>query len=66
MKAYVFGIGVLLMLSSSLAGMSYTAVLILRRTSGRFGRLAALGIGAIVLCLLIAALAWSVPPREVA
>ncbi|WP_207003931.1 hypothetical protein [Trinickia mobilis] len=63
MKAYVFGIGVLLMLSTSLAGWTWTAALTLRRTSARTRPLTAIAIGFASLIVLIGALAWSVPPR---
>ncbi|MDR6387595.1 hypothetical protein [Paraburkholderia phenoliruptrix] len=64
MKTYIFGLGVLLMLSFSLAGMTWTAALTLRRASDRFGPLTAVAIGFVSLVVLITALAWSVPARE--
>lgn len=66
MKPYVFGIGVLLMLSFSFAGMTWTAASTLRRTSRQRGPLAALALGFALLIIVMAALAWSVPAREVA
>ncbi|MGV4733180.1 hypothetical protein ACRUK7_24650 [Burkholderia pseudomallei] len=63
MKAYVFGVGVLLMLSFSLAGMTSTAAGALRRFDPQFRPLLSLAIAAGALAVLIAALAWSVPPR---
>jgi hypothetical protein len=65
-KAYIFAISVLLMLSFSLAGMTWTAALTLRRASDRCGRVAAFAVGFASLVVLIAALSWSVPVREVA
>lgn len=65
MKPYVFGIGVLLMLASSLAGMTYIFAAGLRHTSYRSSRLMPFATGAMALFLLIAALAWSVPAGEV-
>ncbi|MFL9993071.1 hypothetical protein PQR34_19615 [Paraburkholderia sediminicola] len=66
MKTYVFCTGVLLMLSFSLAGMTWAAALTLRGASNRFGPLTAVAIGFTSLIVLIAALAWSVPAREAA
>lgn len=63
MKSYVFGIGVLLMLSFSLAGLTFTAGGVLRRYKLRFGSLLSLVIAASSLIAMIGALAWSVPPR---
>lgn len=62
MKAYLFGIGVLLMLAFCLAGLTFTAALMLRRVSVG-GPLTSIAIGTVSLIALIAALAWSVPPR---
>ncbi|PTB19567.1 hypothetical protein C9I57_17970 [Trinickia symbiotica] len=64
MKLYVFGIGILLMLSFSLTGTTRTASMLLQRASNRSGPLTSLAIGVVSLILLIVALAWSVPPRE--
>jgi cytochrome bd-type quinol oxidase subunit 2 len=64
MKPYVFGIGIALMLSSSLTGMTWMASKGLRRASHRFGPVSAVSAGALALAALIAALAWSVPVRE--
>jgi hypothetical protein len=63
MKAYVFGIGILLMLSFALAGISHPIAGLLRRFDLRFTGLAAFAIGGVALLALIVALAWSVPPR---
>ncbi|KWC22736.1 hypothetical protein WL48_18625 [Burkholderia ubonensis] len=63
MKSYVFGIGVLLMLSFSFTGLAFTAAGALRRFELRFGPMLSLAIAAGALVVLIAALAWSVPPR---
>ncbi|MFP3567330.1 hypothetical protein [Paraburkholderia sp. SIMBA_030] len=63
MKPYVFGIGVLLMLSFSLAGLTFTAVGVLRRYELRFGPLLSLVIATGSLIAMIAALAWSVPSQ---
>lgn len=64
MKLYVFGIGVMLMLSSAMAGMTWAASIGLRNASKRFGPVSAAAAGALALLLLIGALAWSVPVRE--
>ncbi|MGN6668630.1 MAG: hypothetical protein ACTHKH_16915 [Trinickia sp.] len=64
MKLYVFGIGILLMLSSAMTGMTWIASISLRRASNRFGPASAAAAGAVALFTLIAALAWSVPARE--
>ncbi|KVC82445.1 hypothetical protein WL02_02220 [Burkholderia ubonensis] len=63
MKAYVFGVGVLLMLSFSLAGLTCTAAGVLQRFDLRFRPLLSLSIAAGALVALIVALAWSVPQR---
>lgn len=63
MKTYVFALGILLMLSFSLAGMTSTAARTLRCASDRFGPLSAIAVGFTSLIVLIATLAWSVPPR---
>jgi hypothetical protein len=65
LKAYIFGIGILLMLSSSLAGMTWIAAAGLRRAPRRFGPFAAVAAGAATLAIVLAAVVWSVPPREV-
>lgn len=64
MKLYVFGIGVMLMLSSAMAGMTWLASIGLRRSSKRFGPVSAALAGAVALSILIAALTWSAPVRE--
>ncbi|NRO98140.1 hypothetical protein GWC77_19620 [Paraburkholderia sp. NMBU_R16] len=64
MKPYVFGISVMLMLSSSMTGMTWIASIGLRRTSKRFGPVSAVAAGTLALSFLIAALAWSAPGRE--
>jgi hypothetical protein len=64
MKHYVFGIGVMLMLSSAMTGMTWIASLGLRQASKRFGPVSATAAGALALSILIGALAWSVPVRE--
>ena len=64
MKVYVFGIGVMLMLSSAMTGMTWIASISLRRASNRFGPVSAAAAGAVGLSILIAALAWSVPAQE--
>jgi cytochrome bd-type quinol oxidase subunit 2 len=66
MKPYVFGIGVMLMLSSAMTGMTWVASKGLRRASDRFGPVCAAAAGAIALSFLIAALAWSAPVPEAA
>ncbi|WP_175900340.1 hypothetical protein [Burkholderia cepacia] len=63
MKPYVFSIGVLLMLSFSLTGIYWLAVDVLRLFDVRHARLIAFAIGAVAMVVLVAALAWSVPPR---
>lgn len=63
MKPYVFSIGILLMLSFSLAGLESTVARLLRRFEMQFGPLLSLAIASTALVSLIAALAWSVPPR---
>jgi hypothetical protein len=63
MKDHVFAIGVLLMLSFALAGMTYTAAGLLRRFDLRFGSLLSLAMAVVAFVALIAALIWSVPPR---
>lgn len=64
MKHYVFGIGVMLMLSSAMTGMTWIASLGLRQASKRLGPVSATAAGALALSILIGALAWSVPVRE--
>ena len=64
MKPYVFGIGVMLMLSSSMTGITWIASVGLRRMSKRLGPGSAVAAGALALSILIAALAWSAPARE--
>ncbi|HDR9506588.1 hypothetical protein C5615_08765 [Burkholderia cepacia] len=63
MKPYVFSIGVLLMLSFSLTGIYYLAGDVLRLFEVRHARVIAFAIGAVAIVVLVAALAWSVPPR---
>ncbi|AOJ28062.1 hypothetical protein LGM43_24075 [Burkholderia seminalis] len=63
MKPYVFGIGVLLMLSFSLTGAYSLAADVLRLFDVRYARSIAFVIGAVAMIVLVAALAWSVPPR---
>ncbi|KVP62571.1 hypothetical protein WJ91_03130 [Burkholderia ubonensis] len=63
MKPYVFSIGVLLMLSFSLTGIYYLAGDVLRLFEVRHARAIAFTIGAVTMVVLVAALAWSVPPR---
>lgn len=63
MKHYVFGIGVLLMLSFSLTGLAHAAAGTLRRFDVRFAPLLSLALGVVALIALMTALAWSVPPR---
>ncbi|MFP3507203.1 hypothetical protein [Burkholderia sp. SIMBA_062] len=63
MKPYVFGIGVLLMLSLSLTGVYYLAADVLRLFDVRLARPIAFVIGVVAMIVLVAALAWTVPPR---
>ncbi|MET3619024.1 hypothetical protein ACN9MG_21305 [Burkholderia ambifaria] len=63
MKPYVFGIGVLLMLSFSLTGIHCLAADVLRLFDVRHARSIAFAIGVVAMAVLVAALAWSVPPR---
>ncbi|UEP34867.1 hypothetical protein LL998_00790 [Burkholderia ambifaria] len=63
MKPYVFGIGVLLMLSFSLTGIYCLAADVLRLFDVRHARSIAFAIGVVAMGVLVAALAWSVPPR---
>ncbi|CAE6823888.1 hypothetical protein R69746_06182 [Paraburkholderia aspalathi] len=63
MKSHIFGIGVVLMLSFSLAGMTFTAAGVLRRFELKFGPLLSFAVGTSTLVALVAVLAWSVPPR---
>ncbi|RQS28009.1 hypothetical protein DIE03_20110 [Burkholderia sp. Bp8992] len=63
MKPYVFSIGVLLMLSLSLTGIYCLAADVLRLFDVRHARPIAFVIGAAAMCVLVAALAWSVPAR---
>ncbi|ARL98168.1 hypothetical protein [Burkholderia pseudomallei] len=63
MKPYVFGISVLLMLSLSLTGIHYLAADVLRLFDVRHARAIAFVIGVVAMIALLAALAWSVPPR---
>ncbi|AOK05761.1 putative phage-encoded membrane protein [Burkholderia pseudomallei] len=63
MKPYVFSIGVLLMLSLSLTGVYYLATDVLRLFDVRSARAIAFVIGVVAMVVLVAALAWSVPPR---
>ncbi|CAN7189988.1 hypothetical protein LJR230_000415 [Trinickia sp. LjRoot230] len=63
MKAYVFGIGILLMLSFSFAGLTFTAAGAMRRFQLQFGPLLSLAVGFGALIALVAALTWSVPAR---
>ncbi|WP_153075760.1 hypothetical protein [Paraburkholderia bonniea] len=65
MKPYLFAVGVVLMLSFSLAGLVWTAAMALRRLfpeCWRLGPLTALAIGTTLLVILITVLSWSVPP----
>ena len=63
MKPYVFSIGVLLMLSFSLTGIYCVAGDVLRLFDVRHARPIAFAIGIVAMIALVAALAWSVPPR---
>ncbi|KHJ63622.1 hypothetical protein [Burkholderia glumae] len=63
MKPYVFSIGVLLMLSLSLTGIYCLAADVLRLFDVRHARSIAFAIGVVAMVVLVAALAWSVPPR---
>lgn len=63
MKPYVFGIGVMLLLSFSLAGLTFAAAGALRRFELRHGALLSIALAACTLAALVTALAWSVPPR---
>jgi hypothetical protein len=63
MKPYVFAIGVLLMLAFSTAGIASLASSVLRQLDARYVRTAAFPLAVVLLVALIAALAWSVPPR---
>lgn len=63
MKPYVFGISVLLMLSLALTGIHYLAADVLRLFDVRHARAIAFVIGVVAMVALLAALAWSVPPR---
>lgn len=63
MKPYVFSIGVLLMLSFSLTGIYCLAGDVLRLFEVRHARVIAFAIGAVAMIVLVAVLAWSVPPR---
>lgn len=64
MKPYVFSIGVLLMLSTSLAGIHCLTADVLRLFDVRHARSIAFAVGVVALVALMAALAWSVPPRR--
>jgi hypothetical protein len=64
MKSYVFGIGLSLMLLSSLTGTTYIAAVALRRIGQRFVPLSAIAVGTAALFALVAALVWSVPVQE--
>ncbi|WP_412022694.1 hypothetical protein [Burkholderia cepacia] len=64
MKPYVFSISVLLMLSFSLTGIYCVAGDVLRLFEVRYARVIAFTIGAAAMIALVAALAWSVPPRS--
>ncbi|AFJ88317.1 TPA: hypothetical protein QDB15_000383 [Burkholderia vietnamiensis] len=63
MKPYIFGIGVLLMLSFSLTGIYCLTADVLRLFDVRNARAIAFVIGFAAMVVLVAALAWSVPPR---
>lgn len=63
MKPYVFGIGVLLMLSFSLAGLTFAAAGVTRRFAWSQGPLLSLVIASGTLVALMVALVWSVPLR---
>ncbi|MCS6473391.1 hypothetical protein NX871_26095 [Burkholderia thailandensis] len=63
MKPYVFSISVLLVLSFSLTGVYCLAADVLRLFDVRHARSIAFVIGAVAMVVLIATLAWSVPPR---
>ncbi|QKM48753.1 hypothetical protein B7760_02791 [Burkholderia glumae] len=63
MKPYVFSISVLLMLSFSLTGIYYLSGDVLRLFDVRHVRPIAFAIGIVAMIALVAALAWSVPPR---
>ncbi len=63
MKPYVFSVGILLMLSLTLAGATSFTAGLLRSFPIRHARAIAFAIGVVSLVALIAALGWSVPPR---
>lgn len=63
MKPYVFGIGVLLMLSFSLTGIYCATADVLRLFDVRHARPIAFVIGVAAQVALVMALGWSVPPR---
>jgi len=63
MKPYLFSIGVLLMLSFSLTGIYYLTADLLRLFDVRNARAIAFALSVVAMVVLVAALAWSVPPR---
>ncbi|MCA8205579.1 hypothetical protein LGM71_31610 [Burkholderia sp. AU33545] len=63
MKPYVFSISVLLMLSLSLTGIYCLVADVLRLFDVRNTRAIAFVIGVVAMVAIVAALAWSVPPR---
>ncbi|UWX70319.1 hypothetical protein [Burkholderia gladioli] len=63
MKPFVFALGVLLMLAFSTAGMSWLASSALRLVDARRVRGLAFAVSVLCMVVLVAALAWSVPPR---
>ncbi|MCR4465867.1 hypothetical protein [Burkholderia sp. SCN-KJ] len=63
MKPYVFGVGVLLMLSFSLTGIYCLVADVLRLFNVRHVRPIAFVIGVAAMFFLAVVLAWSVPPR---
>lgn len=64
MKSYLFGVGVSLMLLSSLTGTTYIATIALRRLGQRFAPLSAIAVGTAALFALLAAVVWAVPAQE--
>lgn len=63
MKTCIFNIGILLMLGFSFTGVAVAAGGMLRQFKPQRAPLLSLALAACALVTLIAALAWSVPPR---
>jgi drug/metabolite transporter (DMT)-like permease len=63
MKNLLFNLGLLVLLAFTLAGLSGVAARLLRRDGHPPARLAAFGAACAALLVLLALLAWTLPPR---